>query len=202
MADTKVSALSALTGANVAQLSDVIPIVDTSVTTTKKILVSELANAMFVLGTEQASTSGTYIDFTSIPSWVKRITVMLADISTSGISALLVQIGDAGGVESTGYVSGVTNSAPNSTNSTAGFVVSVSQNAGGSYSGKVILELEDATNFTWSSTGFIARTDTGSVVSSLSVGTKSTSAALDRVRITTTGGTDTFDGGSINILYE
>ena len=72
MADTKVSALSALTGANVAQLSDVIPIVDTSVTTTKKILVSELANAMFVLGTEQASTSGTYIDFTSIPSWVKR----------------------------------------------------------------------------------------------------------------------------------
>ena len=45
-------------------------------------------------GTAVASTSGTSVDFTSIPSWVKRITVMFNGVSTSGTSNPLVQLGD------------------------------------------------------------------------------------------------------------
>lgn len=202
MANTKISALSALVGSDVAQLSDVLPIVDTSATTTKKILISELSQAMLVLGTEQASTSGTSIDFTGIPAWAKRITIMFANVSMAGISSLLVQLGDAGGIETTGYKSGVADSTPNSTDSTAGMIITVSYAAAGEYSGKVVLELEDSANFTWSSTGIIVRTDTSNVRSHVSAGTKSTSAALTQVRITTSGGTDTFDAGAINILYE
>ena len=202
MANSKISALTALTGANVAQLSDVIPIVDTSVTTTKKILVSELANSMYVLGTEQASTSGASIDFTGIPAWAKRITIMFANVSMAGISSLLVQLGDAGGFEATGYKSGVVDSSPNSTDSTVGFIITVSYAAAGEYSGKVVLDLEDSANFTWSSSGIMLRTDNANVRSHISAGTKSTSAALTQVRITTTSGTDTFDAGAINISYE
>ena len=57
-----------------------------------------------VLGTAQASTSGASIDFTSIPSWVKRITVMFSGVSTNGSSNWLVQLGTASGVENTGYL--------------------------------------------------------------------------------------------------
>jgi len=77
--------------------------------------------------TAQASTSGTSIDFTSIPSWVKRITVMFNGVSLSGTSSILIQLGDSGGFENTGYVStsvlsrdGTT---PTGLTSTAGFVV-------------------------------------------------------------------------------
>lgn len=46
MADTKISALTALAGSAVDTAADVLPIVDTSVTTTKKILVDELRKAL------------------------------------------------------------------------------------------------------------------------------------------------------------
>jgi len=69
-----------------------------------------------------ATVSGTSVDFTGIPSWVKRITVMFIGVSTSGTSNILVQLGDSGGVETTGYVSQANtfNSAPGGTASTAG----------------------------------------------------------------------------------
>ena len=89
MADAKVSALAALTGANVAQTSDVLLIVDTSVTTDKKILVSELSLAMNINGTEQATTSGTSKDFT-IPAGARKIVIEFVGVSTNGTSNLLV----------------------------------------------------------------------------------------------------------------
>lgn len=42
----------------------------------------------------------------------------------------------------------------------------------------------------------------GTAVASTSGGTISLAGALDNVRLTTVNGTDTFDAGSINILYE
>ena len=82
--------------------------------------------AKIVSGTSVASTSGTSIDFTSIPSWVKRITVMFDGVSTNGTSNLQVQIGDSGGIENTGYTaaaSGVANSGNlvTAASSTSGF---------------------------------------------------------------------------------
>jgi hypothetical protein len=79
-------------------------------------------------GTAVASTSGTSIDFTSIPSWVKRITVMLNGVSTSGTSIPLIQLGDSGGIENTGYsaVAGASTSAGVWGASTVGFPLGAS----------------------------------------------------------------------------
>ena len=151
-------------------------------------------------GTAVASTSGTSIDFTGIPSWVKRITVMFNEVSTSGSSAFLIQIG-SGSVTSTGYVStgNSTNqaSATGGVSSTSGFCI-----RGGSatftLSGLMTLTLVSSNTWISSHAGKVATTEAnwgGGSSSSLS-------GALDRVRITTVNGTDTFDAGSVNILYE
>ena len=203
MADTKISALTALTGANVDTAADLLAIIDTSVTTTKKILIDELRTALGpTLSTEQASTSGTSIDFTSIASWVKKITIQFFGVSISGTSNIRFQLGDSGGVETTGYLSGsaVMGSGGNTVlNSTAGFDLATAT-ATNVHHGTITLTLEDATQFTWIANGLFGLSDTAAVV--VVGGSKSLSAALDRVRITTANGTDTFDAGAINVLYE
>lgn len=156
-------------------------------------------NSAITAGTAVASTSGTSIDFTSIPSWVKRITVMFNGISTNGTANPLIQIG-SGSVTTTGYVStgGIFNgsSGTASSSSTAGYVIG-SGTAAALISGQMVLTLISGN--IWVSS-HAARTDTSNVVTGGGTGTLS--GALDRVRITTTNGTDTFDAGSINILYE
>lgn len=151
------------------------------------------------LGTAVASTSGTSIDFTSIPSGVKRVTINFAGVSTNGTSNLLVQIGDSGGIENSGYISGATNDNGTRVTSTAGFVIASATVAGSIFSGRVVLELLEAAAFTWTSAGQLC--ETGSGMDGESGGSKSLSAELDRVRITTVGGSDTFDAGAINITY-
>jgi hypothetical protein len=151
-------------------------------------------------GTSQATTSGTSIDFTSIPSWVKKITVQLVGVSTDGTSDLIVQIGDSGGVENTGYLGGSSSGASGvlSANFTAGFGIR-HQSAAGVRHGAMTLTLADTSN-TWVATGVFATSDTGTFITS--AGSKQLSATLDRVRLTTSNGTDAFDAGAANILYE
>ena len=153
--------------------------------------------APVVSGTSQASTSGTSIDFTGIPSWVKRITVMFNGVSTNGTSNLLIQLGDAGGVENTGYISAA-NYTSLTASSTAGFILLWGIDAAAdTQQGCVIIC--NLTGNVWVSNGNMA--DNAGRNSS-SAGSKTLSDTLDRVRITTVNGTDTFDAGSINILYE
>jgi hypothetical protein len=144
-------------------------------------------------GTAVASTSGTSIDFTSIPSWVKRITVMFNGVSTNGTSVYLVQLGTSSGISSSGYVSGVF-----STTSTAGFVVTYNFSAATTQSG--IVNIANISGNTWVSSGIVGAS--GGNATSPAFGTGTLSATLDRIRITTVNGTDTFDAGSINILFE
>lgn len=203
MADTKVSALTALTGANVVATEDVLAIVDTSVTATKKILVSEIAQALLVSGTEQATTSGTSIDFTSIPAWVKRITVQLVGVSTNGTSPLLIQIGDSGGIEATGYLGtshSFSSGGVGGANFTTGFGIRAGLLATTVRHGAIVLTLEDSAAFTWVASGNVGCSD--DTTASMTAGSKALSAALDRVRLTTVNGTDEFDAGGVNILYE
>jgi hypothetical protein len=204
MANAKISALTALTGANVDTAADLLAIVDTSASSTKKILVDELRTAMGpALSTEQATTSGTSIDFTSIPTWVKKITMQLVGVSTNGTSNLLIQLGDSGGVETSGYLGsavGLTNGlAAAVANFTTGFGIP-SGAATNVTHGKVVITLEDSTQFTWVATGLLGYSDSAAFC--MTAGSKSTSAALDRVRLTTVNGSDTFDAGAINVLYE
>jgi hypothetical protein len=144
------------------------------------------------------TASGTAVNFTSIPSWVKRITVMLSNVSTSGTSPWLIQLGDSGGIENTGYLGGSGDRGGEGA-STAGFQLVYSPAAASAYSGIATITLVDTSN-SWVISGVIAINGSGQP--KMFAGSKATSATLDRVRITTTGGTDTFDAGSINILYE
>lgn len=150
-------------------------------------------------GTAVASTSGTAIDFTSIPSWVKRITIMLDGISLSGTDSFLVQLGDSGGIETTGYVStstSTTASAGGTLSSTSGFAIRAATPAN-LCSGHMVLT--NITGNTWISSH--CATLDGSTAGTFGGGTKTLSATLDRVSVTRTG-TNTFDAGTINILYE
>lgn len=155
--------------------------------------------APIVSGTAQNSTSGTSIDFTGIPSWVKRITVMFNGVSAV-TSPFQIQIG-SGSIDATGYLNGASwGGSGNTSYSTTGFSVTASgvMAAGSTYSGQVILSTLGSN--IWSEFGILAAGS--SVGVSMSAGSKTLSGTLDRVRITTVNGTDTFDAGSINILYE
>jgi hypothetical protein len=147
-----------------------------------------------VSGTAVASTSGTSIDFTGIPSWVKRVTVMFSGVSTSGTSHYLVQVG-AGSITTSGYASCSYNGT--AVTSTTGMIVEAGS-ASLVQNGHVIFTL--ASSNLWVSSHVVGRSNDG--VSTNGGGTVTLSGTLDRVRITTVSGTDTFDAGSINILLE
>ena len=148
-------------------------------------------------GTSVASTSGTSIDFTSIPSWVKRVTVMFSAVSTNGSSNLLVQIG-AGSVTTSGYISSSGSIAAAAAASTAGFIQSQVIVAASTYHGVSQIALVSGNAYINS-----GNLSTGTASNNfISGGSVTLGGTLDRVRITTVNGTDTFDAGSINILYE
>lgn len=154
-------------------------------------------------GTSVASTSGTSIDFTGIPSWVKRITVMFDGVSTNGTSIIQFQIGDAGGIETTGYAaqanSITTSPAVTATTSTSAFPIGATATvAAMTYSGLAIFSKIDGNSWVFNSV--IIRDTTAS--SNFGAGSKTLSDTLTQIRITTVGGTNTFDAGTINILYE
>ena len=154
------------------------------------------------LATPVASTSGTAIDFTAIPAGTKRVTVMFVGVSTNGISIPIVQIGDSGGIETTCYV-GVVSYTSGGDSLTAGFgiVPSAIIDATMIFDGAVTLSLENSSNNTWVAFGG-AGVRVSATTTSKTGGSKSLSAALDRIRITTVNGTDAFDAGEINISYE
>ena len=155
-------------------------------------------------GTAVASTSGTSIDFTGIPSWVKRVTVMFDGVSTNGTSTVQVQLGTGAGptFTTTGYsgasfANTVAAGAATEVN-TSGFRIVANSNATWAMVGTAVISL--ITGNTWVESGFLDRADSGRPTSS--AGACSLAAALTAIRITTVNGTDTFDAGTINILYE
>ena len=146
------------------------------------------------------SASGTAVGFTGIPSWVKRITVMFSGVSTNGASGILLQLGDSGGVENTGYAgvgASTDSSSAVTTVFTTGFGVCRSFAASQTANGLCIIS--NVSGNTWAETGNVGL---NSAILYYSAGSKTLSDTLDRVRITTVNGTDTFDAGTINILYE
>jgi hypothetical protein len=159
-------------------------------------------SAGFTLGTP-VNASGTSVSFTGIPAGIKQIVMTFSGISTNGTGGVIIQIGDSGGFETTG------------TNSTGTKIIvgtADTDNGGGPeigffiYSnltvntlwGSVILTLHNSTTFTWAAQGVFS---SGSGSTFTTAGRKSLSAELDRIRIITPNGTDTFDDGSVNIAY-
>jgi hypothetical protein len=155
------------------------------------------------LATAQNTTSGTSIDFTGIPSWVKRITVMLDGVSTSSTSPVIIQLGDSGGIETSGYV-GATGIAQFGTSGSgvlsAGFTTDGNATLSGSLVRYGSVVITNISSNTWIAQGCVGDTNFERV--GIVGGSKSLSATLDRIRLTTVNGTDTFDAGSVNIMYE
>jgi hypothetical protein len=153
--------------------------------------------------TSQASTSGTSIDFTGIPSWVKRITVIFDGVSLDAASTVpMVQLGTSGGITTTGYISTASETSNATvvatTSGTAGFVTR-SFTAADTNSGLFILTLLNASTNTWSGI-VLMKSDTNSTTQG--GGSVSLSDVCTTVRITSSSGTANFDAGSINILFE
>jgi len=144
--------------------------------------------------TAQATTSGTSFDFTGIPSWVQRITVIFSSVSIDATDDLLIQVGDAGGIETTGYVSRSSEGGDNST-STSGYVIRINS---GSNIASGTLSIVNVSGNTWISSHVV---DRGSSSTSVGAGSKTLSDVLTQVRLTTPLGSS-FDAGSVNILYE
>jgi len=157
--------------------------------------------APIVSGTAVSAT-GTSIDFTSIPSWVKRVTVMFQGVSTNGNSVIIVQLG-AGSATTSGYLGGavsVQTTSPSTANYTTGFGLVPQQSSTAVHHGAMIISLVNSSTNAWAASSTSSRSDlaqSGSSAGSIALG-----GTLDRVRITTVNGTDVYDAGTINILYE
>jgi hypothetical protein len=150
-----------------------------------------------VSGTAVASTSGTSIDFTGIPSWVKRITVMFNSVSTNSTSLIQVQLGTSSGITTSGYNS---SAYTNTTKSVSTSALLFDGSGNGAYIRSGTMTINNFGSNIWCSTGAWANASDQNI--NYCAGSSTLSATLDRVRITTVNGTDTFDAGSINILYE
>lgn len=161
--------------------------------------------SLIVLGTSQAA-SGTAVTFTGIPSWAKRVTLMLNQVSTNGNSPMYLRLGTASGIENTAYantssVIGSTGVAGVGTVTTA-FNLTVGTSytfIASQYSGQLVFSLFGSD--TWVMSGiFAAPHNPYNYVAS---GSKPlSSGALTQLQITMANGTDVFDNGSFNIQYE
>jgi hypothetical protein len=175
--------------------------VQTGTDTTRAITPDALRKGALVLGTA-VTASGTSVDFTSIPAWAKRITVIFAGLSTNGNNFIDIQIGDSGGIETTGYTGTQSNIIGGATgaNNYGGDAFEI-RYVGAAYaiSGHFVLTLTNPATNLWVGSGMHGA-DSGIAHTDFSAGQKALSGALDRLRISAGG--DTFDAGSINIMYE
>ena len=157
----------------------------------------------FTLGTPVATTSGTSIDFTGIPSGTKQIIITFKGVSTNGTDPKYIQIGDSGGIENSDYSgssAGISETAVITASSSLESFNIKSTSASDLINGSVILTLENSSTFTWVASGVLENSTSTTRVFFVA-GRKSLSAVLDRVRITTQNGTNTFDAGEVNIAY-
>lgn len=164
---------------------------------TTAFVATAVANASPVLGTVKNSNTGSSVDFTSIPSWAKRVSMIFNGVSTNGSATPRLQLGTSSGLTTTGYVStgSVIAGSVSTANSSSGFVIN-SASGGHTLSGTV--QLVNISGNTWIASGALGTVD-GTVATFVVAGTVALSAVLDRLSLITT---DTFDAGTINILYE
>lgn len=160
-----------------------------------------IAGGAVTQATAQASTSGTFIDFTGIPSWAKRVTVILSGVSTGGSSPILIRLGTSGGVVATGYTSVASYNISTGTflSSTFGFLINATNGFGSSIQHRGVMEIVNVTGNTWVATGDFLSSALGIIASA--AGDVTLSGTLDRIRLTTNNGTDVFSAGTVNIMY-
>jgi len=148
------------------------------------------------LSAAQATISGTAFDFLSIPAGANRVDVIFDEVSLSGVDNLLVRVGPAAGVVTTGYSSqSVALGGSNvGTSSTSGFVIIVSGAARG-FTGTLRLRRVGGNTWVSDHNGEIQ----GLTAAVAGGGRIALAGPLDRIRVTRTG-SNTFDAGQVSIL--
>ena len=184
----------------------IITVVPPATNTNQTLTLPDSTGTVATLGTSltlatAVTASGTAVDFTSIPSWVKRITVSFSGLSTNGTSIPRIQLGDAGGVEDASYLGAINQgggSTPTSAAFSSGFAFATAWSAAAVTHGAVTLTLIGSN--VWAATVLHGTSNSAGVY--YGAGSKTLSDTLTQVRITMANGTDTFDAGTINIMYE
>lgn len=166
-----------------------------------EISIASIIQSASFLGGLVNSTSGTSIDIVNIPSWATKITVMLIDVSTNSTSPLLLQLGNSGGILTTGYTGHYTDFTPTRGILSSGFIVTATQVAAGTYHAIINLYKFSSGNVWISEIHGIRNDSSGAASNTICCGAKDVTSSLDRVRLTTVGGAATFDNGTINIQY-
>lgn len=155
-----------------------------------------------IVSSAVTTATGTFVDISGVPSWARRLTVIFDSVSGSGTSNFQIQIG-AGSPETTGYVASAmsaTNAASTSTVlATTGFIITDNLANTEVLSGLVSI-VRTGTNI-WVCSGTLATSAPVAEVKLFS-GRKTVTGTLDRIRLTTVNGTDTFDSGTITLLWE
>lgn len=158
-----------------------------------------ISGAPLQRGTTVTTTSGTSIQFTDIPSWVSRITVMYSGVSLSGTSLPIIQLGTAPSTYTTsGYLGGAYSGGATYTNMSSGFIISNASGATDVMHGISVLASLDG--LIWAYSSQIGYSNQAAV--RFAAGSITMAATVDRLRVQATNGTDTFDAGKINIIYE
>ena len=161
--------------------------------------ISAMNSSVITSGTAIATTSGTSASFTSIPSWVKRIIFVFNNVSHNGFDDMLVQLG-SGSFATSGYSATATagSGGVTTTTTTSGHPAAHGTNPPSFYNGRAVFE--NISGNTWVGSSLLLATGTAGYA--MGASNITLSGVLDRIRLTTTNGTDTFDAGSVNILYE
>ena len=180
--------------------SVVLPVAPTIISPTiSGAVMNTMASSVLTSGTSQ-SASGTTVSFTGIPSWAKRITILMFEVATvsSGIPAIRA---GTGSYESLNYLAVNSNingsTTPGSASATTSWDLITGGGSGNVYTGQVVITRVTGNYYTIASQ---IRYSTSS--STLTTGYKQFSATIDRIQLLMSTGADTFNAGSINIMYE
>lgn len=170
---------------------------------TKALTSASMHAGKMVTSAVQATTSGTLVDFTGIPSWARRLTLMMKGVSTNGSADFLVRLGTGAGFTATGYSSYYSYLVNDTNAATAGSTVGLGISSGSpvaSFNGIVSIVLMDASTNSWVSSH--CGGDSGGTSVKQGGGSVSLPGVLTSLRFMTANGTDTFDGGSISLMWE
>ncbi len=165
---------------------------DTSQTLTNKTITNSLIQGGVLTQMATVSAGSTSVDFVGIPSWAKRITLVLSGVSINATTTVLVQVGTSSGFVTTGYL-GVAGG----TNYTIGFGIFNGAATTVAHGTMTIIGIAGNTWVATTKGGF-----SSSVNDFTGGGSVTAPTTVDRVRLTTLSGTALFDAGVVNVMYE
>lgn len=155
----------------------------------------------------KATTSGTFVDFspadgTGIPSWAKKITVNISGVSTNGTSPPIIQLGTSSGFETTGYIGNFGYISGANAAGLAGIGAGIPSGFSTAATNRLsTITFVLHSGFLWMVNG-IETADALAASLVMISGRKTLAGTLERIRLTTVNGTDTFDAGSVSLLIE